>query len=164
MYLWDTNFDLGDTRPFCRAGYRGNELVSAVLRVQLKRIEPVLQKTRANRSVLVSHLNAGQNYQLQHVDDPEGDASISFGLISGAFPDRHLYMHWDAILNKTGATDRGYPWKDPAYLGNVEYSVDMCPNILDILPRTLKFGINAEMTEQNMIEIADAINKVDARI
>ena len=51
---------------------------------------------------------------------------------------------------------------DPAYKGNVTYSKDMCPQTLDILSRSLRFTINIKMTEQNMLEVADAINKVDA--
>lgn len=38
----------------------------------------------------------------------------------------------------------------------------MCPQTLDILSRSLRFTINIKMTEQNMLEVADAINKVDA--
>ena len=40
----------------------------------------------------------------------------------------------------------------------------MCPNSLDILARSLRIPIHLAMTEQNMIEIADAINKADQRI
>ena len=190
MLMWDSSFDLSDeNKPFSRGGYRGNEILAAILRVQLGRLEGILKKNRANRKTLVGHLNKPINYKLQHVDDPEGDLGISFGIIAhnkelakrlseeigkegltisssytGEFPDRHVYVNWNSLLNKFGATDLGYPWKDPAYKGKVEYSADMCPGVLDFLARALKMTINAEMTEQNMIEIADAINKADARV
>ena len=55
----------------------------------------------------------------------------------------------------------GYPWKDPAYMGSVEYSKDMCPRTLDILSRCLRLAIHMRMTEQDILEIAEAITKVD---
>lgn len=175
--------------PFSRAGYRGNELAAAVIRVQLTKMDGILSKTRALKKLLIQNLNAPKNYHLQYVDDPEGDCGFSISFIAhtrelaekfaaelaaeglnigsvynGAFPDRHVYSNWDSILNKNSPTKAGYPWKDPAYKGNVQYSKDMCPNTLDILARSLRFTINVNMSDINMIEVADAINIVDARL
>ena len=75
-----------------------------------------------------------------------------------------MYSNWDSILQKNSPTKAGYPWKDPAYKGNVEYTKDMCPNTLDILARSLRFTLNINMTETNMLEVAEAINRVDARL
>lgn len=139
--------------------------------------------------MLLQNLNEPIHYQRQHVDDPEGDCGISFAMImeskevaekfskalleeglsigsvyNQGFPDRHIYSYWDSVLTKTGATSKGYPWKDPAYKGNVEYSKDMCPRTLDILGRCLRLEIHMRMNEQNILEIAEAINKVDRNL
>ena len=175
--------------PFSRAGYRGNELAACVIRVQLTKMDAMLSKTRALKKLLIQNLNTPKNYKLQYVDDPEGDCGFSITFIAnseetaqkfaaeladeglaigsiynGGFPDRHVYSNWDSIINKHSPTKAGYPWKDPAYKGNVEYSKDMCPKTLNILARSLRFTLNINMSDVNMLEVADAINKVDARI
>jgi len=77
------------------------------------------------------------------------------------FPDRHIYSYWDSILNKRGTNHLNYPWGDPSYKGQVSYSKDMCPQTLAILGRCLRLSIHLGMNEQNIREIAEAINKVD---
>jgi len=190
MAMWKTELPITkETKPFARAGLRGSEVSAAILRVQLDKLDGILDHTRNLKKVLLSSLNTPKNYQLQYVDDPEGDCGFSITFIAkdqatakkmsellaeeglnigsvynAGFPDRHIYSHWDPIINKVSATPAGYPWKDPSYKGNVEYSVDMCPNTLDILQRALRITLNIRMTETNVKEFADAINKVDAMI
>ena len=168
-------------------GIRGNEISAAIARVQLTKLDGILLKTRSLKKKLLSCLDAPVNYKLQHVDDPDGDCGISVNFIAKSreialrmyeilaeeglnigtafnegFPDRHIYTYWDAILEKRSPTPAGYPWKDPSYKGNVEYSKDMNPNTLDILGRSLRFTTNIAMTDANMEEIAAAINYADA--
>ena len=175
--------------PFTQLGVRGNEVCASVARVQLTKMDKILGKTRSLKKLFLSRLNKPVHYHLQYVDDPEGDCGISAALIvrdsettkrmadmlnetgmdigsayNDGFPDRHIYAYWDSILNKQGTTSLGYPWSDPSYKGNVEYSKDMCPKTLDILSRSLRISIHLNLTEQNMIEFAEAINYVDARL
>ena len=190
MQMWDTTLsqDL-QVQPFSRSGFRGNEISAAMLRVQLSKLDSILSKTRALKTLLLNHLDKPIHYELQQVDDPSGDCGFSFsilahtpelakkfaeqlkevGLTIGSvynegFPDRHIYTNWTSILEKHGATKAGYPWKDPAYKGNVTYTKDMCPNTLYILKCCLRLGINMNMTEQNILEIAEAINTVDQEL
>lgn len=188
--MWKSGLlDDGVVKPFSRAGYRANEMSAAVGRVQLTKLEGIVTRTRALKKHLIDNLNpTPKHYKLQYRDDPEGDAGISFAVICNSaeetktmveklaeeglelgslynakgFPDRHIYAYWDSIMNKVSPTDAGYPWKDPAYKGNVEYSKDMCPRTLDILNRSLRLAINPGMSEVNMEEIAAAINAADA--
>lgn len=172
---------------FTRAGYRASELCGGVAYAQLHKLEGSLAVTRGLKKTLLGNLNAPKHYRLQQVDDPEGDCGISFAMIadskeecraltealadegltvgsaySSAFPDRHIFTYWEGIVKRQGATSRNYPWYDPAYKGSVDYSVDACPKTLDILSRSLRLPINQLMTDRNMLEIADAINKADA--
>lgn len=185
--MWSNNDLLqGEVKPFARAGYRANELAAAIARVQLTKLEGIVTRTRALKKALIAGLDEPIHYQLQRVDDPEGDAGISFAIIckddastkamtealaaeglrvgsayNEGFPDRHIYAYWDALMMQNGATDANYPFRDPAYKGKVEYSRDMCPKTLDILHRCLRIGINPGMSEQNMAEMALAINRAD---
>lgn len=182
--------DTDTVKPFTRAGYRANELAAAVARVQLSKLEGIVAKTRSLKKHLISKLNTPIHYQLQRVGDPDGDAGISFAIICNTpddtrrmteelakeglevgsiynakgFPDRHIYAYWDSIMNLNAPTAAGYPWKDPAYKGEVKYSRDMCPKTLDILHRCLRLSFNPGMEFEHMDMIAEAINRADARI
>jgi len=174
-------------RPFSRSGIRGNELAAAVLNVQLRKMDAMLSHTRALKKRLLTQLKPSKNYHLQHVDDPDGDCGFAVNFIFNSkekmiamlslaeddgLPmyqvyeegDRHVFVHWDPIINKWGSTPLGYPWKDPAYKGSVEYSVNMCPNTLDILNRTARLLFNIKMTDANINEFAASINKLDQSI
>ena len=83
-------------------------------------------------------------------------------IYNDGFPDRHMYSYWDSILEKRSPHPSGYPWKDPNYHGNVQYSKDMLPQTLDILGRSLRFDFNMNMTEEHARQMARALNKVDA--
>lgn len=185
--MWDSDLK-GDLHvpPFSKAGYRGNEINAAITRVQLGKLDAILGHCRAMKRLLLENLASPLHYQCQRVDDPEGDCGISFAMIAESddvakhmsdrlleeglqigtayndgFPDRHIYTYWDSILNKRGTNHLNYPWGDPSYKGQVTYSKEMCPRTLDILGRCLRLSIHVNMNEQNILEIADAINKAD---
>lgn len=189
MPMWDSKLQKGIAYPFIGGGYRGNEFNAAMARVQLKKLDQILFHTRKLKKLLLESLNTPIHYHLQQIDDNEGDCGISAAFIADSqefaekfsrellneglevgslynsgFPDRHIYKYWDSILKKKGRTHLNYPWNDPSYKGNVQYSKDMCPKTLDILGRCFRVGIHLRMNEQNIIEIAEAINKVDKRI
>ena len=181
-----------NVKPFSRSGIRGNELAAAVLNVQLGKMDGMLARTRALKKRLMSQLDAPINYKMQHVDDSEGDCGFCVNFFMNdankvedvlrlaekeglplvklyqanlfAGGDLHIYSNWTPILEKRGATDAGYPWKDPAYKGNVEYSADMCPKSLDILGRTVRILLNIKMQDINIDEFAAALNKIDKEL
>ena len=187
--MWLKDRQTWRSPPFSRECYRGNEILAAIARVQLTRLDGIIEHCRRLKGVLLESLAEPKCYRLQHVDDPAGDNGISLALLAltpelasrmsqalsaeglgvGAaydrgFPDRHIFTYWDSILSRNGATEAGYPWKDPAYTGQAEYSPDMCPRTLDILSRALRVGINVSMHERHIRQIAAAINKVDAAL
>ena len=177
-------------QPFSRQCYRPSEILGAMARVQLSKLEDILGHTRRLKKAFLSELaDDPKGYIRQHVDDPDGECGISAAIIvqddqlakkytealkaeglgagtayNHGFPDRHIYCYWDSILKKQSAHPSGYPWKDPAYKGNVEYSPDMCPNTLSILGRALRFGFNVNMQEDHARLMATVINKVDAAL
>ena len=179
-----------DVLSFTRACYRASELCGAVAFVQAGRLEGILEKTRALKKALLSRLAEPIHYKKQYVDDPEGDCGISYAMIANddrscrlltealareglsvgsaynpdGFPDRHIFKYWAGIVDKNGANPMHYPWNDPQYKGHADYGDTACPQTLDILSRSLRLGIHLAMTEQNMTEIAEAINKADKSI
>ena len=188
--MWKTGLSQGSKlAPYTQMGIRGNEICAAIARVQLSKLDAILGKTRSLKKHLLSCLDKPANYTLQHVDDPEGDCGISLSLIAkddkaakglaglmreqglhigsvynDGFPDRHICKYWEAIIEKRSASDAGYPWNDPNYHGNVQYSPDMCSKSLDILSRCLRFTFNINMTDVNMEEVAEVINFADSNL
>lgn len=169
--------------------YRASEISGAVGRVQLGKLQKVLDHQRTLKKAFMSELDEARSYKLQYVDDAEGDTGVSAGVIvqdealakgfahalkaegvdvgaifNSGIPDRHIYSAWESIMNKRSHHPSGYPWKDPSYKGDVEYSKDMCPNTLDILGRTLLFNFHMNMTEEQAKLMARALNKVDASL
>ena len=149
----------------------------------------ILDHQRTLKKTFLSGLDESGSYFHQYVEDPVGDTGVSASVIlhdkeiaigyahalkaegvevatiyNDGFPDRHIYSYWDAIIEKRSPHPTGYPWKDPAYKGNVEYSKDMCPQTLDILGRTLRFDFNMNMTENHARLMAKALNKVDSAL
>lgn len=186
MWTKDDDEDAWRNDPFPRQTYRPSELQAVVCRVQLGKIEDILSHQRSLKRAFLDALDESKGYAFQFVDDPEGDTGVSASIIvhdkelargyalalqaegvevatiyNDGFPDRHIYSYWDGILEKRSPHPTGYPWKDPAYKGNVEYSVDMCPNTLDLLGRSVRFDFNMNQTEEHARLMAKALNKVD---
>ena len=189
MPMWMSDKEWAN-QPFSRQCYRPSEILGAMARIQLSKLEDILSHTRRLKKAFLSELaDDPKGYIRQHVDDPDGECGISAAIIvqddqlakkyaealkaeglgagtayNQGFPDRHIYCYWDSILKKQSAHPSGYPWNDPAYKGNVEYSPDMCPNTLSILGRALRFGFNVNMQENHARLMAAVINKVDAAL
>ncbi len=129
--------------PFSANCFRPSEILGALARVQLRKLETILGHTRRLKAAFLDELRqAGppRGYQLQHVDDPAGDCGISAALLchdtptaaryaealtaeglpcgtahNAGFPDRHIYRYWDSVLQKNSHHLSGYPWQDPQY-------------------------------------------------
>lgn len=180
------------TPPFSANCYRPSEIIGAMARVQLRKLESILAHTRSLKQAFLDEIEqAGElrGFVLQHVDDPEGDCGISAALIchtselaktysvalkaeglpcgtahNAGFPDRHIYRYWDSVLEKASPHPSGYPWNDPLYLekgGDAQYDPEMCPQTLDILNRSLRFGFNMRMTIEHARLMGRAVTKVD---
>ena len=90
--------------------------------------------------VLTTIIVRDRTLATQYTEDLKAEGIHSGTTYNEGFPDRHIYTYWDSILDKNSH----YPWKDPAYKGDIEYTHDMCPNTLSILGRSLGFGFNVQ--------------------
>ena len=175
-----------DSEEFPGQTYRPSELVGAMARVQLRKLDDIVAHQRSLKRAFLEELDEPRGYRMQYADDPAGDTGVSASVIvhdeemargyahalqaegvdvgsifNKGIPDRHIYSYWDPILAKRSSHPTGYPWKDPNYRGEVEYSKDMCPQTLSILSRSLLFNFNMNMGEQHARLMARALNKVD---
>jgi 8-amino-3,8-dideoxy-alpha-D-manno-octulosonate transaminase len=177
-------FKAWETDHFVHTTARASEMMGAVGLVQLDKMDPQLDMTRALKKQFLSKLVSSPLFSLQHVDDPEGDCGISVTLIltnadhvprflslisssqimarpifAPKIRDSSVYYWWDSILEKKSHHPTGYPWKDPAYKGSVEYSKDMCSKSLDILGRAITLSFSIKMTAEHVDYMVDAVNK-----
>lgn len=172
-----------ETDHFVHTTARASEMMGAIGLVQIDKMDPQLDATRALKRSFLAKIQPSPFYTLQHVDDPAGDCGISCTLIlsntadvprflsllasaqvntrtifSTNMRDSSIYYWWDSILQKKSHHPTGYPWRDPAYKGGAEYSKDMCAKSLDILSRSVMFSFSIKMTEEHIAHMAAAVN------
>jgi 8-amino-3,8-dideoxy-alpha-D-manno-octulosonate transaminase len=178
-----------ETKPFSAQCYRPSELLGALARVQLSKLDAILAHTRSLKRAFLCALEEPRGYRLQHVDDPAGDCGISAAILvrdeeaakrygealtaeglgcgtahNDGFPDRHIFRYWDSILDKNAPHPHNSVWTHPAYGGDPGYSREMCPRSMNLLNRALRFGFNMKMNTGHAERMARAINKVDAAL
>lgn len=166
------------TEVFCGSEYRTNEITSAILRVQLTRLEGILSDLRKNKKLLMDALSGYYNFVPSN--DPEGECSsaITFkfdsaeeakeiakkvgGLSIPAYVDKHVYCYWDAIFAKRGAA---HPLMNPfnmeANKNAPKFTKDMCQKSIDILACSAHLDISPDWTQEDIDRIAK--NLIEAK-
>lgn len=182
--FWDDEHN--KVPAFAGENFRMSEINGALAFAQVQKFDELLTKLRTNKKRIVDGLKGVEGIQLQRVVDPEGDCSICLNffvetpelaqkfsdalsaegipngtLFNGGFADRHIYRHWDSILEKRAASPVT-PWNCKDYKGNVQYSKDMCPKTLDYLGRAISIYLNQNMQEEDSNDVVNAIRKVAA--
>ena len=155
--------------------YRANELMGAVLRVQLRRLEGILRDLRHARDRFEAELS-GESLRFAPSNDPTGDCGVMAVLQFDAAPQaeafvekvaaqglsayvlinhgKHLYTNWTPLLeHRVGHHPAMNPFLHPANKElRTEYSLEMCSRTLDILRRTVYISMNPNWTEDEISE------------
>jgi len=183
--------DLPDVEArFPGSNYRMSELVGALALAQLGRHQSVLEamrvgKRRIKDAIVAAITRRGMSFR--RLNDAGGDTAVALMLFSPTaadarrfaaalnaenvaagtiydqgVPDRHIYRHWDAIMQKKGHAAGRTVWSPEVYSGDVEYAPDMCPRTLDYLARTVHLDISPSLTEQDQEDVINAVLKVAA--
>jgi dTDP-4-amino-4,6-dideoxygalactose transaminase len=168
--------------PIPGVNYRMSEIAGALGLVQLSRLESLLARMR----MLKARLKAGlDGFHLRRINDEGGDTAVclvfylpeadlakqvvaalkaeNVGASVIYAPDVsnwHVYINWKHILAQKTITDEGCPYRCPLYQGEVEYSLDMCPQALDLLSRAVHLDISPLLTEDDIDQTIEAIHKV----
>lgn len=166
--------------------FRMPELLAAVALVQLRRLEALLAAMRARKRVLKENLAEvarRKGIQFRTLHDPEGEAAIclimllpeatlaqrvSQALSAEGLPnwllyrpeevDYHVYAHWTPILAQRAWTPNGGPWRN--HPRRVEYHPAMCPRTLDLLGRAVHIDVSPDLSNSQLEEMSEALNKV----
>jgi 8-amino-3,8-dideoxy-alpha-D-manno-octulosonate transaminase len=171
--------------PFPGENFRMNEMEGALGVVQFGRVEGILAKTRLAHKTIREATAGCPGIRLHPSYDRDGDLGISFSMLfeSGerarwfaealsaegvhaasmynkGILDRHIYCHWDYVMEKKSGDAHGWPWTSPRHDASRAYSPGMCPITLDILGRTVAVTLSQTFEERHVNWIIEAIRKV----
>ena len=162
--------------------FRMNELIGAVGRVQLDRLDGLLERMRTYKRQLALAVEETGRVQLRRVtDDQEAGTQLAFFAetpqlarsVAAALTaegvegkvlyledelDWHVYTWWRDIMAKRSWNRQGYPFNMAQR--EIEYSADMCPRSLDLLSRAVLVNVPPQMTPEDAEETAEALQKV----
>lgn len=153
--------------PFCGSEYRTNEIATAILREQLKKLDGIIDDLRKNKRYIMDNLAPYAKFIRSN--DINGDlgttvgfafdtaeAAEIFGGRIGVKPTvhtkKHVYCDWKPVLEKRGAA---HPLMDPFKMeANKDiipnYTKDMCPKSLDYLSKVVYVEINPDWTKAEL--------------
>ena len=158
--------------------YRASELMGAILRVQLQRLDGILRDLRYARRRFETEL-AGTGLRFTPNNDIEGDcgvmAAFQFDDAQGAADfvaqvkaegvgaytlinhGKHIYTTWTPLLeHRFGHHAAMNPFLHPDNQGlRMEYSVDMCARTLETLRRNVYIPMNPDWTDEKISEIIE---------
>ncbi len=166
--------------------FRMPELLGAVALVQLRKHDAILADMRMRKRMIqesIAGVAKRKGVVFPVVNDPEGDASVAvifllpdaqaaektsqaldaeglgtWWLYSPDHIDYHVYPHWSPIMNQRGWTASGGPWKN--HPRPVTYTRDMCPRTLGLLSRAVNIDVSPELSNDQVEEICEALEKV----
>jgi dTDP-4-amino-4,6-dideoxygalactose transaminase len=166
--------------------FRMPELLAAVALVQLRRLDALLHAMRLRKKMLKDSLSAvskSKGIQFRTINDPDGEAAVCLVFympetalaqqVSEALAaeglstwllyhpegvDYHVYAHWSPILAQRAWTPGGGPWA--AHPRQITYDKQMCPRTLNLLGRAIHIDISPDLTNANLEEMTEALNKV----
>jgi dTDP-4-amino-4,6-dideoxygalactose transaminase len=182
--LLELAFDVHDCANSVRRGaglpkfagynFRVSELTGAMARVQLARLDGLLERMRANHARLSAAVNGLPGLTLRRANDEDGDAGIALiafaddaerardavdalnaegvlamQIYSPATPDLHVYPYWAPVLAALDAAGADRP---------------DCPRTLDLLERTIHVDISPLCQDEDLEEIAFAFEKVAKQV
>ncbi|MCX7935852.1 MAG: DegT/DnrJ/EryC1/StrS family aminotransferase, partial [Planctomycetota bacterium] len=157
---------------FLGGTFRASEILGAIMRVQLSRLDSILSRLRQRRDWLAGVIRAsGAPLRLTPSKDWEGDCGCGLGLIFDSAEERrlvceraaaiepratlhtpidsglHVYTNWTPLLKQRGGHHPALnPFTMPANREcRLRIDTDCCPRTLDILARTAIFPFNLQM-------------------
>jgi dTDP-4-amino-4,6-dideoxygalactose transaminase len=170
---------------FAGWNFRINEILSAILRVQLSRLDGMLDAMLTEKRTMINELEGSGPFSFNHINDVEGDCGTTLGLMfedeptmrafltgcqdAGVHADtpidsgRHVYTNWEPIMNGLGSH---HPAFDAYQLADapVEYTKDMCQSTLDILSRTAYLYSDPERSRDDLNAMIEKVKTVAGRL
>jgi dTDP-4-amino-4,6-dideoxygalactose transaminase len=167
-----------DFRPFCANGSRPSEFEGAILNEQFKRLPAMIRtlrrlKKRVLRETAASGLTPAKAYSPDGecgtnviFQLPTAEQAKKFVALAGcgtilSTTGRHTYNEWDPILDRAGAPHPAMnPFLFPENKGcRMDYRKDMCPKTLDIVSRSVMFGLHPDRSPDEIGKLIKTIRQ-----
>lgn len=163
---------------FVAQQYRASEIMGAIARVQMRRLEGILADLRRIRNALAKSLDGAKGVAIAPSNDPAGDCGVMLTLSfrdeaqARAFATapgvggvvlidhgKHVYTNWTPLRQKLSSH---HPDMNPFNFPKnrelrADYSDTACPRTLEILRRTVYVAIDPDWTEKQVAERAAAL-------
>ena len=174
------------TEPvFLGTQYRVSEVTGAILRVQLGRLDGILEDLRRVKRTITDALAEVKNIEFAPSYDTEGDCGTTIAFrfsdeqkarafaesegIKGWLPidsDKHVYRNWIPFLNKKGAHHEKYdPFNLDANKGlRMEYGKNTCPKTIDILSRTVYISLHPDWDDKKVDGLIESCKNAAKKI
>ena len=163
-----------ESEQFCGTEFRVSEFTGAILREQLKKLDPILDDLRRNRDYLISKLSGKYTFlatndfaggcptTLAFWFESEAEARAFQSKFGGTMPidtGKHVYSNWTPVMNKRGAFNPAFdPFKMEANKDlNQNYSPDMCARSLGYLSRAVYLGVNPDASQAELDSLAASL-------
>ena len=164
-------------KPFPGVNYRQNEISSAILRIQLKKMDAVVSKIRANKAVIKKGMSDISGVKFRKLPDPQGEVAV--GLVFFVETPEKAREFRDALRAENIRTESGaYPGVlyDPAVtdghvflhwghiIRDLERVRDKYAQSINLMSRAVHLDISPLLGEAELKDIDTAIHKVASAI
>jgi len=147
-------------RPFLGLNFRMTELSGAVLLAQLRRLDAIRERLRANKRLFEAIISELPGLDFRTLPDPDGDLATHLTVVfpseeiarsvAGELGSRvladsgwHIYSQMEHVLEQRTATMKGPPFHDaePPPSDRQQYRQGMLPQTDDLVNRAMSIGI-----------------------
>jgi dTDP-4-amino-4,6-dideoxygalactose transaminase len=143
---------------FAGMNFKASEFDGAMLNVQLSKLGPLVRRLRRRHDMMAEIMSRSRVYRI----GPHNDRTNACGLhVIFETPGeaktfatarrgvqrlidsgRHVYTHWEAIMDRRSFHPRMNAWLWANR--DIRYSADMCSRTLDLLSRTCRIALGAQ--------------------
>jgi len=163
-------------KPFPGVNYRANEMASAVLRVQLKKMDGIVARTRRNKKRVVKGISGVSGLTLRRENDPDGEIAVAlFMFVKDAKKAQEFRdaLMAENIKRPSGAypgvgyqpgKDDGHVFPHWGHLVSLDEAGRTYQPSLDLLGRAVHLDISPMDTDNDLDDMVEGITKVAAAI
>jgi 8-amino-3,8-dideoxy-alpha-D-manno-octulosonate transaminase len=159
-------------KPFPGVNYRENELASAILREQLKKMDRIIAKTRKNKARVVKGIADLPGIKLRRENDPNGEVAVALVMLVATPEKARLFrdaLMAENIRRSSGSypgvvyepgKDDGHVFMHWGHLLSLEGAKSQYGSSLGILGRAVHLDISPIDTAEDLDDIVEGIRKV----
>jgi 8-amino-3,8-dideoxy-alpha-D-manno-octulosonate transaminase len=166
-------------QPFCGDNLRLTELQGAIARVQLTRLDGLLDRMRAAKARIVAGIGVLPGATPRRYPDPAGEGGSGIAMFFDDAETAHRFAAaltaegvpagapygglpvyaTPSVLEQRTAAGKGHPF-DCAEHAVPPYRMGMCPDTEDLLQRCVRIGVSPVYTEADCDDVVTAVGKV----